>query len=51
MPQEQKDELREALLRLPEDTPALRVLDSLSGITGFKAASDTDYDIIRSIAN
>ncbi|XOF34744.1 MAG: phosphate/phosphite/phosphonate ABC transporter substrate-binding protein [Candidatus Electrothrix sp. YB6] len=47
MPQEQKDDLREALLRLPEDTPAFRVL----GITGFKAASDTDYDIIRSITD
>ncbi|WLE97903.1 MAG: phosphate/phosphite/phosphonate ABC transporter substrate-binding protein [Candidatus Electrothrix communis] len=45
MPQVQKDDLREALLNLPPEDPALKALR----ISSFKAASDADYDIIRDI--
>lgn len=45
MPRMQKDDLREALLGLRPDDPALKAL----GISAFKGASDADYDIIRDI--
>jgi phosphonate transport system substrate-binding protein len=45
MPQVQKDDLREALLRLSQEDPASKAL----GISGFTKASDADYDIIRDI--
>jgi phosphonate transport system substrate-binding protein len=45
MPQGQKNDIKEALLRLTEDAPSLKAL----GITAFKAAVDADYDIIRDI--
>ena len=45
MPQVQKDDIREALLGLGPDAPALKAL----GISGFTKASDADYDIIRDI--
>ena len=45
MPQVQKDDLLEALLSLPPESPALKAL----GISAFKTASDADYDIIRDI--
>ncbi len=45
MPAGQKEELRETLLELKEGAQALKAL----GITGFKAAQDADYDIIRDI--
>ncbi|MCI5139968.1 MAG: phosphonate ABC transporter substrate-binding protein, partial [Candidatus Electrothrix sp. AR1] len=41
----QKDDLREALLGLSPDDPALKAL----GISAFMATSDADYDIIRDI--
>ena len=46
MPSGQKDDLRTVLVQLAENDPALRAL----GITGFQAAEDIDYDIIRSLA-
>ncbi len=45
MPQGQKDDLKETLMRLKADDPALKAL----GITGFKEAADADYDVIRSV--
>ncbi|WP_446011908.1 phosphate/phosphite/phosphonate ABC transporter substrate-binding protein [Candidatus Electrothrix sp.] len=47
MPQVQKDDLREALLRLSSEDPAIKAL----GISAFTSASDADYDIIRDIIN
>ncbi len=46
MPQSQKEELRTILTQFPKDDPILQAL----GITAFKAAQDTDYDIIRHLA-
>ncbi|MCI5223795.1 MAG: phosphate/phosphite/phosphonate ABC transporter substrate-binding protein [Candidatus Electrothrix sp. AR4] len=46
MPKGQKDDLREALLGLTEDTSELKAL----GITAFKAAEDDEYDIVRNIS-
>ncbi|CAK8713903.1 Phosphonate transport system substrate-binding protein [Candidatus Electrothrix laxa] len=45
MPQVQKDDLQAALQSLSPDDPALKAL----GISAFKGASDSDYDIIRDI--
>lgn len=45
MPDIQKDELRQALLGLSPEDPALKAL----GITAFERAVDTDYDVIRNI--
>jgi phosphonate transport system substrate-binding protein len=46
MPEEQKNELRSTLIQLPKDFPSLKAL----GITGFQAAQDADYNIIRHLA-
>ncbi|WPD21359.1 MAG: PhnD/SsuA/transferrin family substrate-binding protein [Candidatus Electrothrix scaldis] len=45
MPQVQKDDIKEALLRLSLDDPAIKALR----ISAFKSATDADYDIIRDI--
>ncbi|MCI5132231.1 MAG: phosphate/phosphite/phosphonate ABC transporter substrate-binding protein, partial [Candidatus Electrothrix sp. EH2] len=45
MPQVQKDDIREALLNLGPEAPAVKAL----GISGFTEASDADYDIIRNV--
>ena len=46
MPEEQKEELRAVLTRLPKEDAALQAL----GVTAFKAAEDAEYDIIRHLA-
>lgn len=45
MPQVQKNDLKKALLGLPQEDPALKAL----GIAAFTSVSDADYDIIRDI--
>ncbi|MCI5144747.1 MAG: phosphate/phosphite/phosphonate ABC transporter substrate-binding protein [Candidatus Electrothrix sp. AR3] len=45
MPQEQKNDLREILLQLSKDSPALQALR----IRAFNVAEDKDYDVIRSL--
>lgn len=43
MPQEQKDELRAAILKLDKESSALKAME----LTSFKAATDSDYDVVR----
>jgi phosphonate transport system substrate-binding protein len=45
MPQEQKDDLQRALLKMTPDGSAMKVM----GLTAFKAASDSDYDVMREL--
>jgi phosphonate transport system substrate-binding protein len=46
LPQELKESLQAALVKLPENDPALTAL----GISGFKSAQDADYNSVRSLA-
>ena len=45
MPQEQKDAIRTAILKLDKEGSVLQAL----GLTAFKAATDSDYDIMRQL--
>lgn len=45
MPQEKKETLRQALLNLNADSEVMQAM----GLDGFKAATDSDYDVMRAI--
>lgn len=45
MPQKHKEMVKAAVLNLTGDSPVLKALD----LTGFKAAVDADYDVIRNL--
>lgn len=45
LPQEKKAALRKAVLSLDRDSPVLKAM----GLSGFKAATDKDYDIMRKL--
>jgi phosphonate transport system substrate-binding protein len=45
MPQEQKERIRAAVVKLREDSAIMKAME----LTGFTAATDADYDIIRNL--
>ena len=45
LPEEQKDAIKTALLQLNEEDTVLKAI----GLKGFKAATDSDYDVIREL--
>lgn len=45
MPQQQKDDIRAAILKLNKESSALKAME----LTSFKAASDSDYDVVRGL--
>ncbi|MFH0785708.1 MAG: phosphate/phosphite/phosphonate ABC transporter substrate-binding protein [Pseudomonadota bacterium] len=45
LPQKQKNTIKEALLKLNKDDLAMKAM----GLTGFKAAIDADYDVLRKV--
>jgi phosphonate transport system substrate-binding protein len=45
LPQKQKNIIREAMLKLTKDDPIVKAME----LTGFKEATDADYDVIRKV--
>ncbi len=45
LPQKQKDAIKAAVIKLNEDSVVLKAME----LTGFKAANDADYDVIRKL--
>lgn len=45
LPADVKEKLRQGLVSLPKDDPVLKAMD----ITGFKAAQDSDYAVVRQV--